>query len=161
MKLEFDVNMTTAKLYDYMLSHTMRSFSGLVAEILGIFLVACSFMMTTGYRWMYFAAGIVVIFYLPVSLYFAAKRQMLTNPVFKEVLHYTLDDEGIRIKVNDQEDSQSWEGMHRARSTGRSIIIYTNRINACIFPKEDLGDKLSLAIKIISTHMPAGKVNIR
>ena len=51
--------------------------------------------------------------------------------------------------------------MYKAVSSGKSIIIYTNKINACIFPKADLKDKLSDVIAMISTHMDPKRVVIR
>ncbi len=86
---------------------------------------------------------------------------MLSNPAFKETLHYVLDEEGIHVSQNDTEEMQRWEDMVKAVSTGRSIIVYTSRMNACIFPKRELGDETAQVIQIISTHLPAKKVKIR
>ena len=90
MTIEFDVQMTTQKMYDYMLFHTFRSFSGIMGEIVGILLIAAYFV---AHRPLYLIAGIVVVFYLPVALYLNAKKQVTLNPVFKTPLHYILDDE--------------------------------------------------------------------
>ena len=54
-----------------------------------------------------------------------------------------------------------WDKMYKAVSTSRSVIVYTNRINACIFPKDDMGDKKDAAIALISSHMDPKQVNIR
>ena len=51
--------------------------------------------------------------------------------------------------------------MQKAVSTGKSIIVYTSKTTASIFPKKDLGDKKDAIIKMISTHMPPNKVKIR
>lgn len=158
MKIEFDVQMTTAKMYDYMLKHTLGSFSGIIGELVGLLLI------------LYFAlygnpafliAGIIVVLYLPVVLYLKSKRQVSSNEVFKEPLHYILDDNGITVISKEQQDSLPWSAMYRVKSTTASIILYTNKINACIFPKADLGDKKDDVIKMISTHVDAKKVNIR
>ncbi len=86
---------------------------------------------------------------------------MLKNPSFKNPLHYKLTEEGIEVSQGDAADSQKWEDMHKAVSTGRSIVVYTSRINACIFPKKDIGEDKYKVIEMISTHMPPGKVKIR
>lgn len=158
MKVEFDVNMTTGKMYDYMLNHTLRSFSGILSEVVGILLVACFFY---GGQILYLLAGILVIFYMPLALLFNAKKQVTLNPVFKKPLHYILDDEGITVVSGEDSDSQKWVDMHKAVSTMNSIIIYTNRVNACIFPKSDLGDKMPDVVRIISTHVDPKKVKIK
>ncbi len=158
MKAEFDVNMTTGKMYDYMLRHTFTSFAGVVGEVLGIVLVVGFFM--TG-QWLYLIAGVVCVVYQPVALYMRARRQVNSNEVFKAPLHYTLDDEGITVKSGDNTDSLPWEKMYKAVSTNRSVILYTGRVNACIFPKDDMGDRKDDVIRIISTHMDPKQVNIR
>ena len=55
----------------------------------------------------------------------------------------------------------AWENMVRAVSTPKSIVVYTTAVNACIFPKKDLGEGKYKVIEMISTHMPPKKVNIR
>lgn len=165
MKIEFDVKMTTAKMYDYMLYHTFRSFSGIMGEVVGIMLIACYFATQT---WLYLVGGIIVVLYLPVALFMNSKKQVTLNPVFKEPLHYTLDEGGITVTacIKDEEgnpatDSQKWEDLYKACSSSKSIIVYTNKMNACIFPKADLGNKLQDVIQMISTHMDPKRVKIR
>ena len=56
---------------------------------------------------------------------------------------------------------QVWEDMVKAISTGKSIIVYTSKFKAAIFPRKDLGNYVSDAIEIISTHMDPKKVKIK
>ena len=83
------------------------------------------------------------------------------NEAFKDLLHYRVDDKGITVTSGENSESLEWSRMYRAVSTSRSVILYTNRVNACIFPKEDMGDKKDDVIRIISTHMDPKQVNIR
>ena len=83
------------------------------------------------------------------------------TPAFKKPLHYKLDKEGITVSQDDTEEKQEWAQMYKAVSTGKSIIVYTSRVNASIFPKKDLGENKAKVIEIISTHMPPSKVKIR
>lgn len=160
MKVEFDVKMTTAKMYDYMLYHTFHGMQGLLGEIVGVLLIT-GFVITDPHKWIYLIFGLIVIFYLPVTLYLNAKRQVSLQPVFKETLHYILSDDGIEIHVGDQIDSQPWEKMHKAVSTSKNIILYTSKNTASLFPRADLGDEETKVIEMISTHMDPKKVNIR
>lgn len=158
MKIEFDVTMTAGKMYDYMLRHTFTSFSGIVGEFLGFLLIAGFFVSG---KWLYLAGGVVVVLYQPVSLYVRSRRQVKNNEVFKQPLHYILDEKGITVASGENSDSLEWSKMYRAVSTMRSIIVYTTLINACIFPKEDLGDKKDEVIRMICTHMNPKQVNIK
>ncbi len=157
MELEFDVNISAGDLYDYMLRHTYSAASGILGSAVGALGVVAFFM--NGYP-LYLILGVVILFYLPVSLWLRAKRQAL-DPVFKQPLHYKMTEEGVSVSQGEEEQFQRWEDMYKAVSTGRSIILYTSMVNASIFPKEGLGEKRQDVIAMISTHMPAKKVNIR
>lgn len=157
MEVEFDVKINAGVLFDYMLHHTYTGSAGILGSTVGALGVVAFFM--NGYP-LYLILGVIILFYQPVSLYLRAKKQAL-NPVFKEPLHYKMTEEGVTVSQGETEQFQRWEDMYRAVSTGRSIILYTNRINASIFPRTDLGQKQTEVIAMISTHMPPKKVNIR
>ncbi|MDE6608520.1 MAG: YcxB family protein [Lachnospiraceae bacterium] len=158
MEIEFDIKINANVLYDYMLHHTYTSASGLLGTGVGALMIVAFSMQ---HSVIFLIAGIVILAYLPWTLFIKSRQQMLANPAFKESLHYRLDEEGITVSQNETEEKQSWEQMHKAISTGRSIIVYTSRVNASIFPKKDLGENKAKVIEIISTHMPPSKVKIR
>ena len=158
MEIEFDIKINANVIYDYMLHHTYTSASGLLGTGVGALMIVAFSMQ---HSVIFLIAGIVILAYLPWTLFIKSRQQMLANPAFKESLHYRLDEEGITVSQNETEEKQSWEQMHKAISTGRSIIVYTSRVNASIFPKKDLGENKAKVIEIISTHMPPSKVKIR
>ena len=112
-------------------------------------------------KWMLLIAGVIVLLYLPLTLYTKSKLQWSATPSFQKPLHYVLGDEGITVSQGEVSESQGWESMVKAVSTTRSIIVYTAGRNASIFPKAQLGDQLGNLIEVISTHMPPTKVKIR
>ena len=144
--IEFDVNMKAGDLYDYMLRHTYSGFSGLFGSVVGALMVI---------------AGAILLAYLPWTLFLRSRQQALANPAFKEPLHYVLDDEGIHVSQNGTEEMQKWEDIRKAVSTNRSIIVYTSKVNACIFPRRDMGEYTPQVIQVIETHLPSSKVKIR
>lgn len=158
MEVEFDVQMKSGDLYDYMLHHTYTSASGLIGAVAGALMVIAFF---SGAGVLCLIAGLVILFYLPGSLFMKSKQQFLANPVFRQPLHYKLTEEGIEVSQGEEVQSQKWEDLYKAISTTKSLIVYTSRVNATIFPKRDLGEKTSAVIEIISTHMPPRKVKIR
>ena len=158
MELEIDVKVTASDLYDYLLYHTYTGFSGMLGTLAGVFLIMA--FASTRYI-IYLIAGVVLIAYMPCSLFLKAKQQAVNNPVFRNPLHYKMTEEGINVSQGENEETQSWESCVKAVSTGRSIILYTSRTTASIFPKRDLGDKKEALIQAISTHMPPKKVKIR
>ena len=157
MNLEFDVKINAGVLYDYMLHHTYTGAAGILGSAVGALGVVAFFM--NGYP-LYLILGVVILVYQPVSLYLRAKKQAL-SPVFKEPLHYKMTEEGVAVSQGETEQFQKWEDMYKAVSTGRSLILYTGKINASIFPRKDLGDMQVDVIAMISKHMPPKKVQIR
>lgn len=158
MELEIDVKMTANALYDYMLYHTYHSFAGILGAVVGVFLVI---VFVSGQSPIYLIAGLVVLGYLPYALFTRSRRQYLSTPAFKEPLKYIFTDEGVSVSQNEVTESMIWADMVKAVSTPTSIILYTSKVNASIFPKKDLGDKKALLIQVISTHMDPKKVKIR
>lgn len=158
MEVEFDVQITPGALYDYLLFHTYTSPSGLIGAVTGALLVTAFFM---GAGVLCLIAGGIILVYLPWTLFLKSRQQFLANPAFKTPLHYKMTEEGIEVSQNGEAQSQKWEDMFKAVSTPKSLIVYTSRINASIFPKKDLQEKTEAVIRMISTHMPPKKVKIR
>lgn len=156
--VEVDVKIEAGDLYDYMLMHTYNSPAGIVGACFGAMLVVIAVLRM---KWILLVAGLIVLAYLPWTLFLKSRRQLLRNPSFKEPLHYVLDEEGITVSQGEEKQSQAWKDMVKAVSTGRSIIVYTSRVNATIFPKRELGDQKAALIEMISTHMPPARVKIR
>lgn len=158
MELEFDVKVNSKVLYDYMLHHTYGSFQGVLGTAVGALMIVGY--AATGYM-IWLIAGIVLLAYLPWSLFLRSKQQMLNTPAFKEPLHYRMTEEGVEISQKDAKEFQKWEHMYKATSTGKSIILYTSAVNACIFPRVDLKENEVAVIEMISKHMPTNKVKIK
>ena len=158
MEVEFDVQMTSADLYDYMLHHTFTSPSGLIGAVAGALMIVAGF---AGSGALCTIAGIVILLYLPVALFMRSKQQFLSNPAFRQPLHYRMDEEGITVSQGEHEECCKWEDVRKAISTMRSIVLYTSAVNATILPKKAMGEKTTGVIGVISTHMPPKKVKIR
>lgn len=158
MEVEFDIQMTSADLYDYMLHHTYNSAQGLIGSVAGALMIVAA---VAGAGVLCLIAGMIVLLYLPITLFLKSKQQFLMNASFKRPLHFKMTEEGIEVSQGEETQSQKWEEMHKAVSTMKSIILYTSPVNASIFPRRELGEKIPGVIEMISTHMPSSKVKIR
>ena len=156
--VELDVKISAGDLYDYMLMHSYNSASGLLGSCVGALMII---MALSTKQWLFLIGGIVLLAYLPWTLFIRSRQQALNNPAFKQPLHYVLDENGLTISQGEESGCVAWEDMVKAVSTSRSIILYTSRVNATIFPKSQLGDKKAAVIEVISTHMPPKKVKIK
>lgn len=156
--IEFDVNMNTSVLYDYSLYHTYRSMPGLLGTLVGILLIM-DYSRTHSLTCLLF--GIIVILYLPINIYMNCRRQMLVVEAYKKPLHYKLTDSGIEVSQDDIVQGHEWEAVIKAVSTGKSIILYTGKNVATIFPREALDGMTTEVIKFICAHVEPKKVKIR
>lgn len=156
--VELDIKIGAGDLYDYMLMHNYNSPAGIMGSVLGAVMVMVGLAKA---QWIFVIAGIILLLYLPWTLFVKSRQQILNNPVFKQPLHYVLDESGITISQGETSTSQAWDDMVKAVSTGKSIIVYTSRVNATIFPKNQMGDKKEAVIEVISKNMPPKKVKIR
>lgn len=158
MEIEFDIKITSGDLYDYMLQHTYTSLSGLIGAVAGALMIVAFF---AGAGAISLIAGLIILGYLPASLFLKSKQQFLATPAFRKTLHYKMTEEGIEVSQGEELQSQKWEDMYKAVSTSRSLIVYTSPVSASIFPKREMKDFTSGVIEMISTHMPPKKVKIR
>ena len=158
METEFDVRITANILYDYMLHHTYSSLPGIMASMVGVLMLV---LFASNRQPLCLIIGAVILLYLPWTLFIKSRQQALSTPAFRKPLHYRLSDEGIEVSQDDTTEQMGWDGMVKAVSTLHSIVVYTTPVNACIFPKKDLGDNKYKVIEIISAHMPPKKVKIR
>ena len=156
--INLTVKIEAGDLYDYMLMHSYNSPAGLLGSTFGAVLIIFAFATT---QWIFAVLGVVMLLYLPWTLFVKSRRQILTNPSFQEPLRYTLDEEGLTVSQGEAQERMDWENMHKAVSTGRSIILYTSPVNATIFPKRQLGEEMTAFVVLISTHMPPKKVKSR
>ena len=158
MEVRLNVKIQAGDIYDYMLYHQYMSPAGLIGSGVGALLVVAFFMNK---QFIFLLAGIIILLYLPWTLFLKSRQQALTNPAFQQEMEYILNETGLTIRQGEAEETQSWENMHKAVSTGRSIIVYTSPINATIIPKRCMVDSKMDVIRVISTHMPHKKVKIR
>lgn len=156
--VELDVKIEAGDLYDYNLRHSYNSAAGILGSCFGALFVVFAVMTK---QWLYLVLGVIVLLYLPWTLFFKSWWRAKNDPSFRQPLHYVLDEQGLTISRGEDSMQYLWDELYRAVSTGRSIILYTSKIHATIFPKRQIGDKITTVIQIISTHMPPAKVKIR
>jgi hypothetical protein len=155
--MEFDVKMTTGLLYDYLLRQAFTSLSGWLTLALSAMMIGLYFANS---NLIFLFVGLLGIFYMPVYLYGRAKLQMQINKSFKGVLHYRVDHRGIEISQAGEAVRVEWEQLYKAVATSRSILVFTSRHNAWIFPYKDLGEHRKRLVELLQTHM-GGKAKIR
>lgn len=157
MEMEFDVQITKKDLYDYQLHHAYTSPSGLFGTIVGCLFIVGFLNTRTP---LYLIVGAFVILYFPWMLHIKAASQAAA-PVFKKPLHYKLSEEGLEISTEEEKQLVPWDSITKASATGKTIMLYTSKVNAFLFPKRVLGERSAELIQVISRYVAPGKVKIR
>lgn len=94
----------------------------------------------TEYVVLYIIVGILVLLYVPFSLKGRVKMIMKTNEVFSKPLHFEIDEKNIKVSQGDEMAQLPWEQVYRFVANDKRILIFSNRKNAYILSKEQLGD---------------------
>ncbi|MCR4792771.1 MAG: YcxB family protein [Lachnospiraceae bacterium] len=156
--VECEVKIGAADLYDYNLKYTYGKFINILAEVAGLVAVVYGIKAA---NYPLAVIGAVVVAYLPVTLWLRSAQTAALLPAFKKPLHYRLDDDGLTVSQGEESQTIKWEDCLKAVSTSRSILVFTSKTGATIFPRAQLGDKTTLVIQCISRNMSPDRVNIK
>lgn len=157
VELSFPVQMNASLLYDYLLHHAYTGSSGILGTCFGL-LGLIAYAKT--HFILYLILGIILILYLPVTLRYRAGLQML-QPVMKQPLNYEFTEQGFTVSQGEVKQSVRWEQCTKAVSTSLSIVVYTGKNNASVFPRKQLGGQLTDLLAVIARYMDPKKVKIR
>lgn len=156
--ITFEVKMSARILYDYLINHAYTSSPGIIGTCFGA--LGIIFYVRTSYV-LYLIIGLMLILYLPFTLWQQAAKTMTTNKAYQMPLTYVLSDEGITVSQGEVSETATWDKCTKAISTKTSIVVYTGKRNAFVFPRRQLNEKLTPAIAKIATCMEPKKVKIR
>ena len=149
MRYEFDFKMDEKTLGDFYTSHNTLGISGFLWPLLGALAIAVAIMSGDAtpitYRIAYAVFGLIFIFYIPMDLKRKAKKQVATNPVYAEPIHYILDEEGVTTIQGEKEAKVTWDKFTKIKLTKRSMFLYMRNKNACVFSLDVFGKDLDAA----------------
>lgn len=158
MKTEFDIKLTVKDMYRFSMYHAYTGSQGIISIVIAIlsFIAAVKTYgsVQISYTILYAVFGVIFLVYMPVSLYMRSKRQVLSSEVLKNKLHYLVDDTGIHTSQNEQTADLLWEQIYKIIATRQNVLVYSNRVNAYVIPREQLGQQYEVLKQIASAHMP-------
>lgn len=152
MKLEFDVKLSVKDLYLFNLGQAYKGMQGIISLIIpaGIFAYAVYEwgQVSLGTSLLNVGIGILLLVYVPVSLYLRSAKIIKGDEVLSKSLHYEVAEEGILVTQGDASAFLEWNQIYRMDAKGKYVRIYTNRINAYILPKEQLQGKCEALVEL-------------
>lgn len=155
---EIDVQIKASDLYDYSLRHSYTSLGGLLSTIVGVLMIYAYFAKNASPLYLIF--GLIVVFYIPINL-FLMSRQQAMQETFQKPLHYAFYENGMEVSQDDLKDMIGWDYIVKAVATSKSIIVYTGKNRASIFPRRDLQPDATALIRVLSTHVDPKKMKIK
>jgi hypothetical protein len=165
-EITFSVKIKEEDLYRYNIHHAYTSTQGIFSIVLFVLLVAVWILrfsvLSPIYRVAYPLVAIVFLLYIPMTLKMRAKAQM-GQEVFMHPLTYRFTDTGIVVSspVADEDSELPWEYIYKIATWKDYLLIYSNRINAYIIPKEDIANQYEETVAYIKTHVEDYKIQIK
>ncbi len=150
MEMSFDVKITANDLYKFNLKNAYKGMQGIISLVCPVVIIAVliwkwSVIVTMPiYIVAFLALAILFIIYIPINLWLRTKQSFANNKVYSDALHYEVNEEQITISALalPEEDAVSvtWDQIFRVKSNKSQLLIYTNRYNAWIIPKNQIED---------------------
>lgn len=164
MRSEFDIQITTGSMYDFLMYHSYRQMSGLFSILAGIGMIVyylCARDQGGQNTWLFLFFGVLFLIYQPWTLYSKAVKQAKLNPVFKHPLTYILTEEGIEVCQNETSNQISWEQVYKVCENRKSILVYTSNKNAFIWEKNQLNGQEKQIREMLAQNVESRKLKIK
>lgn len=148
MKVSFDIKLTAKDLYKFNISQAYKGMQGMLSIILPVLVFAYAGTtygdVSIGSTIVYLGLGVLFLVYVPISLWLRVKKTITDpNNALSKPLHYDFEEDCIRVSVEEENVEFKWENIFQLKSTSDLVLVYTNRINAYILPKVQLGENYS------------------
>ena|SRR5690554_2135107 len=126
-----------------------------IASKMGIFLFAFTIMYfigiveSTEFPWLPIAFSVLIIFGMPLSVYYSAKKNYNTHARLQEKITYEISDELIKITGESFNSEMSWDKTYKVLELKNWFLFYQNKLVANIIPKEFVGNQTKELREII------------
>ncbi len=89
-----------------------------------------------------------ILFGTPFKVWRITATQM-QSPIFSGKSHYVFSTEGIRLKIQDMEDTVQWETYSRIVETNKDFRFFVDRVQAQIVPKHNMTTAQVEALRVM------------
>ena len=164
MKVTLDIKLDAKDLFKFNMMQAYRGMQGSLSIILPILVFAYAVTsygtVSIGSTLVYIGIGIMFLVYVPVSLWLRVNKTVKDeNNALSKSIHYEFEEETIRVSVGEESVEFKWENIFQMKTSGNLLLLYTNRINAYIFPLAQVGDNYEALSKL--AHSKLEKYRIR
>lgn len=168
MPLEFDIKLEAKDMFRFNMYQTYTSFSGWFSILFGAALFGfagytCFTYGEAGYvnAALYAVAGVFLLVYMPFTLWMRAGRSIKASPVLSNVLHYHVDEDGFTVTQGEASGVLAWKQIYKMVSTKNNVLVYSNRMNAYVIPRAQLGEHYVPLAKLATDKLPKFRVRMK
>ena len=168
MPLEFDIKLKPRDMFLFNMYQTYTSFNGWFSIVFG-----AALLVSAGYAFvvygeagysnaiLYAAAGVFLLAYMPLTLWMRAGRSINASPVLSSVLHYHVDADGFTVTQGEASGVLAWKQIYKMVATKSNVLVYSNRMNAYVIPREQLGEQYVPLAKLATYKLPKFRVRMK
>ena len=161
--IEFDITLSQKDMYRFNLYQTYTGFQGWFSIVAAILFVAAGIIYgktNMMYGIFYVVCGVILLVYLPIGLYLRSKRRFMTTDSLKKPLHYQVGEEGIMVSREEEHATLPWEQVYKIAANKKQVLIYSNRVNAFVIPREQLGEQYRPLTELAVGKLPKYRVKV-
>jgi hypothetical protein len=70
-------------------------------------------------------------------------------------------DEGIQVTQGEASALLQWEQIYKMVATKSNVLVYSNRTNAYVIPREQLGEKYAALAELAQAKLPKYRVKMK
>ncbi|WZL82222.1 YcxB family protein [Vallitaleaceae bacterium 9-2] len=152
--VQITVKTKTMDLFRFMLFHAYSSLSGVITMIFG--LGSLIMLPVTYFVWKDAFVSLillmVVIIYVivtPLNMLSQSKRQVISNPVFKNPITYHISDEIFEVQQYTGTVRLFWNQLFRIKKTPFDFLFYVNEQQAFVIPKKAMSEADNITLNQI------------
>ena len=166
MKVVLDIKLNAKDLYKFNMMQAYRGMQGFLSILLPILVFAyavTSFgQVSIGSTLVYVGLGIVFLVYVPISLWLRVNKIMNDeNNALSQTLHYEFEENVIRVSIAEESVEFNWENIFQMKATGDCIYVFTNRINAYILPRNQVGSQYEALSKLAHAKLEKYRIKMK
>lgn len=158
MPIEFDITLTPKDMYRFNLYQTYTGFQGWFSILVSIFIFIVAGLtygqLESSYSTLYVIFGLILLFYVPISLLMRSKHALSSSSVLSKPLHYAVGENGFTVSQGEDSAELPWKQIYKIASTKNNVLVYSNRTNAYVIPREQLGEKYGQLAELAGEKLP-------
>lgn len=165
MKVTFDVKLTSNDVFRFNINQAYRGMQGIISVLLPAVIIGAviknfgEFGLANAL--LYLGIAVFLFLYVPVSLWFRSKKVLKTNEVLANTLHFEFEEEIICVSQGEEKAEFEWNNIYKMVATKKLVLVYTNRMNAYIIPREQIKDEYGDLAALAKSKLEKNRVSMR